>query len=1170
MLDFRILGPLEVLDEEQGPLPLGPPAQRALLALLALHHPEMMTSDRLVDALWGERPPATATKTIQVYVSRLRKVLGDTTLVTRGKGYGLGVESSQIDARRFEQQFEEGRALLGAGATRRGAEKLREALSLWRGAALADLADQSSIQEEVAPLEELRLSAIEERIDAQLAAGTHGELVAELQRLVREHPLRERLRGQLMLALYRAGRQAEALGAFQDARRTLVDGLGLEPGPALRRLERAILHQDPALESATTDGRHPLQDRGAVFVGREHELEELSAGLEASLAGHGRLFLLTGDPGIGKSRLAGELASKAARREAEVLVGRCWEAGGAPAFWPWVQALRACIQGREIQTLRSLLGAGAPEVAAIVPDLRELFPDLEQPFSLQSEGARFRLFDGVSTFLRRAAQVKPIVLILDDVHAADAPSLLLLEFFAREIELARVFVLASYRDVAPTVDEPLASSLAGLARQGATSLRLTGLSHTEVGSFVELTTQRNAADSLITAIHEQTEGNPLFVGELVQLLEADGRLEDLEHEDMRPFIPRAVQTVIDRRLDRLPDECREILSLASVFGRVFRLDALEQLSERSRDVVLRSLDQAIADRLISERPGLPVQFRFSHALIRDVLYDEYSLGRRLELHGRAGEALEQIYQSDPEPHWAEIAHHFVSAAQGDYDPGKAIKFTRLAAERAARLLAFEEAMRLFGSALQLAESTRGMDDETLCELLLSLGDAQARAGEGELGRATFLRAADVARRLGSATRLARAALGYGGRLIWSRAYDDEHIVPLLEEALGALGEEEGELRAKVMSRLAGALRDESDPEPRHRLSHDAVQLARRLGDPETLAYALDARWFAVYSPEYADERLAIAEELLELAERSGEPERIAAASFGWLHCQFERGDLGLVHSGLDSLATLTGALRQPAQLWLAAACRATLALFEGRFDEAQERIEQAVELGLRAQHRDAVLSHRVQLFTLRWQLGGLADIEGLLLAAARDYPARPMFRCMLAILYSDSGREANARRLLEDLTAGDFAALPVSNDWLFSMGFLAEVATDMADLARASAIYERLLPYAAHHANTTDYISTGSVARPLGTLAGTLGLHDEAERHFERALEHNRRMGARPWVAHTEREYARALRSRGQPGDDELAEYHSAQALAAFRELGLLRWEQKVREEIKTPPFRVS
>src|SRR6266545_2476271 len=248
--------------------------------------------------------------------------------------------------------------------------KLHEALALWRGRPLEEFAYEGFAQVEIARLEELRLACLEERVDADLACGRHSELVGELEALVAEHPHRELLRGQLMLALYRSGRQAEALEAYQEARRVLVEGLGIEPGRSLRELEQAILRQDPSLDL-------------------------VSATAEAADAARG--ILLAGEPGIGKSRLADEVIRQARERRACVLVGRCWEAGGAPAYWPWVQSLRMYIEQSEPEALRSQLAAGAADVAQIVPELRELFPDLPEP-SLETEGARFRLFDSAGRF----------------------------------------------------------------------------------------------------------------------------------------------------------------------------------------------------------------------------------------------------------------------------------------------------------------------------------------------------------------------------------------------------------------------------------------------------------------------------------------------------------------------------------------------------------------------------------------------------------------------------------------------------------------------------------------------------------------------------------------------------------------------------------------------------
>jgi DNA-binding SARP family transcriptional activator len=532
-MDFRILGPLEALEEGRA-VRLGGDKQRALLALFLLHANEALSVDRLIDELWGERPPATALKTVRVYVSRLRKTLGDAegegstgVVATRGHGYELCLDPERVDAHRFERLVGEGRGELAVGRPERAAATLEQALSLWRGPPLADLAYEPFAQHEAARLEELWIDALEQLIDAKLALGGHGEVIGRLEALIAAHPYRERLRGQLMLALYRAERQADALQAYQDARRTLADELGIEPGERLRELERAILAQDPQLNLAAakegTAAEPTVEAPGSVFVGRERELAELGEGLDDALAGRGRLFLIVGEPGIGKSRLAEELVVRARARGARVLVGRCWEAGGAPAYWPWVQALRAYARDSDGAALRAELEAGGADLAQLLPELRERFPDLPEPPTLEPEAARFRLFDAVAEFLRRACEARPSVLVLDDLHAADAPSLLLLRFLARQLGSARMLVLGAYRDVDPLPGQPLTETLAEVTREPVTRrLPLGGLSEREVAEFLELTAPAVASEELPVALYEETEGNPLFVGEIVRLVSIEG------------------------------------------------------------------------------------------------------------------------------------------------------------------------------------------------------------------------------------------------------------------------------------------------------------------------------------------------------------------------------------------------------------------------------------------------------------------------------------------------------------------------------------------------------------------------------------------------------------------------------------------------------------------------
>lgn len=322
---YGILGPLEV-SEDGRRIELARAKERALLAVLLLNANRVVSSDRLIDALWEEHAPSTVQKALRVHISRLRKLLGSERLETRSPGYVLRVDDGELDLHSFE-------ALVGRARSAPPAEAcvlLGDALALWRGPPLADFTFDGFARVEIARLDEMRLAALEDRFEAELARGGHRQLVGQLEALVVEHPLRERLREQLMLALYRSGRQADALERYQTGRRVLVHELGIEPGRALRDLHEAILRQDRMLEIATVRAR-----RGA-FVGREAELEQLAAGLDDAFAGRGRLCLLVGEPGIGKSRLAEEVVARARARDARVLVGRCWEAGGAPAYWPWV------------------------------------------------------------------------------------------------------------------------------------------------------------------------------------------------------------------------------------------------------------------------------------------------------------------------------------------------------------------------------------------------------------------------------------------------------------------------------------------------------------------------------------------------------------------------------------------------------------------------------------------------------------------------------------------------------------------------------------------------------------------------------------------------------------------------------------------------------------------
>jgi DNA-binding SARP family transcriptional activator len=1113
----------------------------------------------LIDELWGERPPATATKTLQVNISRLRKTLDRSAaegrselLLTRERGYELRVDPERVDARRFERLIIEGRRQLAAQRPERALSLLDQALSLWRGPPLAEFAYEQFAREEIARLDELRIGALEELIDAKLALGRHGEVVGELERLIREHPYRERLRAQLMLALYRCDRQADALQAYQDARRTLVEELGIEPGQRLRELERAVLDQDQALAIPhRTDAAAPGDSAGvpaaAVFVGREPELAELVAGLDDAYAGHGRLVILVGEPGIGKSRLAEELGLQARARGARVLVGRCWEAGGAPAYWPWVQSLRSYLRDADTDALVKRLGSEAVEIAPILPELGEVIPWAPDGAPATSEGARFRLFHAVAELLRNASEERPIVLVLDDLHAADTPSLLLLRFLARELGSMRVLLLAALRDVDPIPDEPLTEMLAAVTREPTTRrISLTGLSEHDVAAYLELTAAQIASDEFAAELHAETEGNPLFVAETVRLISLEG-LRSQAGGEVRLVIPQSVRDVISRRLAHLSSECHALLVLASVLGREFTLDSLVDAGGPPEDELLELLDEAMTARVVSEFPGVTGRLRFAHVLVRDTLYDGLTTARRVQLHRRVLRALEARYGDAPGAQLAALVHHAVAGSEFE----KARRYASRAGDRSLELLAYEEAERLYQLALDSLDLATPSDDHGRCELLLALGDVQARAGNGPGARETFLQAAAIARTAGMPERLGRAALGYGGRFVWVRAGADKQIIPLLESALAALDDRDSKLRVLLLARLAGALRDELSPERRDSLSAEAVAMARRVGDPETLAYALDGRYAAIWSPDNHEERFAIATELLRLGEELGEGER-AFQGHDYRSVVFlERGELSAFDEEVALMASLAEQLRQPAQLWIVLQTRALRALIAGQFDRAEGLIAEALAVGRGAERWDAVLNHNLQMLVLRREQGRLEEMETIVEQSVDEYPSRRMVACALTSLYAELGREAKASSTFEALAASAFTDIPSDNEWRFALSSLAEASAYLGDTRRATTLYTLLRPHADRLVTCSLELSTGPVSRYLGLLASTLTRWDDAVQHFEDALAISERIHAHPWIAHTQDDYARMLLARGSPGDRERAEELLAAALTGYTELGM-------------------
>ncbi len=888
------------------------------------------------------------------------------------------------------------------------------------------------------------------------------------------------------------------------------------------------------------------------FLGRNDEMGVLEAALLAAENGLGALVLIAGEPGSGKSRLVDEFALRAANRAVTILRGRAWEAGGAPAYWPWRQALRAYVRERDPDELRSQLGHGAGEVAHIVPDLYDVFRDLPERAPSDSDGARFRLFDATAVFLQRASMKRPLVLVLDDIHMADVPSLLLARFVSRQLRGTRVMVVLTYRDEEIQRSAGLLDALADLVGIGdVRRVDLMGLGRADVARIVEVVTGAMPSDAVVSRVHSDTDGNALFVSEMVRLLADDGRLAPGLDMSDHLTIPPTVRSVISRRLERLSPECKRTLELAAVIGREFGLELLSRLADSGLDKLLELLDEAIAARVVVPQTGSPDTLRFSHELVRNVLYDKSPRSHRIRLHRTIAEMLEAQRADDLGTVLAQIAHHYLAAApSGDVE--RAIVYADRAGRHALMHYGYEDAIRLFEQAIHLSDSSGSRQDARRCELHLALGDSLARSGDLARAKSTFLDAAEIARTAALSTHLARAALGYGGRWVWGRAADDPNLIPMLRGALDALGPEDSPERVRLLGRLACATRSDPDRSVGARLAADAVAIAERLGDDETIAYALDAQMGATFWYDNPDERLASSGVRSGPIAHSSDDERLLNVLLSRVSALIELGHLGEADRQLDVMELRAHAIRQPVYQWMVVSIRAMLALLRGDLDAAEALMEQELKVGSPAITAEARSTHHAHDLWLRKETGRTVGLEARARRAADELWWLPTFRCLLVELIADLGDESRARELFDLLATNNFEALlPRDNEWLLSASLLADVCGTLGDAERAGYLYRELLPVGHLNVVGISELSRGSVARSLGVLAATMHRFDDADRHFRQALAHNIEMGARPWVARTRYDHARMLLRRDAPGDREMAEKLVALALEDVRGMGL-------------------
>ena len=872
-----------------------------------------------------------------------------------------------------------------------------------------------------------------------------------------------------------------------------------------------------------------------------------------------QLVTLVGVPGIGKSRLVFELSHEPDAKRVLWLSGRSLPYGEGVTCWglgEMIKAQAGILESDTPDQTSEKLHRAVADVIAEAADAARVEEHLKPLAGIETEdiGAGDRQSEAFATwrrFLEALADQHPLVLVFDDLHWADDA---LLDFVDHLLDWARgvpILVLATARPELLT-----RRSAWGGGQANSATIRLSPLTDADTRSLLQQLLGRKALPADIQRdLLDRAGGNPLYAQEFVRMV--TDRSTPLA-------VPESVQGLIAARLDSLPREEKDLLQDAAVLGEVFWLGALG--TERwTLEETLHALERKeFVRRERKSSVGGEAEYAFSHALVRDVAYEQIPRSRRAEKHRAAADWIESLGR--PEDHAEMVAHHYVQAldyadmagagAEGLAD--RASRAIREAGNRAFALNAYTAAARYYERALALVPV--GDAGEARCDLLLSLGEAQARAGDMPTAKETFLAAADAARRTGSAERLARAALGYGGRFVWARPWGDERLAPLLEEGLDALRGEDTDLRARLLARLAaGPLRDTLPPEPRMAMCREAVDIARRLGDPATLAYALDGLYSSNWGPDVLHERLQIAGELIEVAEQTGDLERAYAGHDHRFWALIEAGDMPAARRELEIRSALAEKLRQPAQLWDVGASRTLLAMFEGRFAAAEAAMEEVRELGRSAQTANANVAFDLQMYALRREQGRLGEVFEMIERAVAAYPFYPVWRYVLVDALAVLGRREQAGQVFEALAAEGFE-VRVEMQWLVSLSLLPEVARYLGDAERAGRIYEALLPYARHSATTPPELCRGSVSRSLGILAATKSDWEAADGHFEDALEMNAQMGARPWLAHTSYDYAHMLLERGRPGDRVRAQELAAAAKALADELGMKALSETVAQ----------
>jgi tetratricopeptide (TPR) repeat protein len=883
---------------------------------------------------------------------------------------------------------------------------------------------------------------------------------------------------------------------------------------------------------------NPAKTRVRAFVGRTREFAALTSARDAASQGRGTLCLVSGEPGIGKSRLLAEYSAELSATTPSIHWGFAWESGGAPVYWPWIQILRSLLS-------RDCARAALRDMPHIASPIAELVPELlpspsREVARLEPEQARFRLMDAVSSLLQACATQEPLVLVLEDLHAVDTDSLSLLEFAIRQLHGARALIIGTLRDT--EIHRPRVGNIVTRLSRAAIQLPLRRLDRDEVREYLRSATGERPLEQDVSGLLTLTEGHPLYLAEVVELGLARGDLRSA---------PASIRLAVLERAAQLPERTRSLLGVASVLGRRFQLAALAEIAGIPEAALRGLLEPALACGLLEKDAG--AELRFEHMLVREAFHETLPADERRGLHEREAQRMRSRADRGATVSWAALAQHLEES--GEQSNAEAVEAWRRAAHQAEARHSFDDAALCYNRGL-LILGEQNVAQPSRARLLLELATAQIRAGDLDAGRRHSAEAFRIGESLDDPELLADAALTYGG--IFTFGSVDPRLVGLLKTALGRLGGGDLARRARLQARLAAAMQPAADPSEPASLAREAIALGRSSGDARTLLTTLRSAVSALMDVGDPVERLALNQEYVRLARQLGDTPECMRGYMRSAVDAMELGEAAILDDAIAQCDAMSAQLALPHYQWTAAALRVMRATSRGDFAAAEASLARARGLADRAQDSNAPLTLLVQQLALAEMKEDLPQLEQLCGRLERHCGKLPQSElylrpALLAASTRSLGRRPDPADLDEAGLRGilrfcDMGALASLGDYLSALG----------DRSLTRIAYEHIRPYEERcgHWGMLGLRWMGPVARSLGLLAASLDRHDDADAHFAKALAIARNMDARPWIARILVEWLEVARAAGlSPG------YPAPmrdEALLIARELGLSRLEQRL------------